>query len=122
MVSHNNRIAAVEKPMDTAKWPTRSNFVSLFQAHLGEAYASSLKTGQPIAFMFIGQTEPTPATGLALQVVLAHPAEFPVAIENALKTAKAAGQIPDEVLLALAETIVEMTKKEGEPDENRDGK
>ena len=118
---NNNRIAAMTTEVKKNKWPGRTDFGAMFDALLGTAYATAMKQNAPVAFMFVGQTEPTPVTGLVSQVCVAHPAELPVAIENILKTAKQAGQIPDEVLVALSESILDLAKEDescGPSDEN----
>lgn len=112
MIDPTNRIASIT-PEGPVKWPARSDHQTQFQALLGNAYAQSIKSGHPIAFIYISQTSPEPTMGLMTAIALAHPMELPVAIENLVKTAKNAGQIADAALVQLATNIMALVPTEG---------
>ena len=107
-----NRIAALEA---TEKWPDRARHGVMFQQLLGDAYAASVKEQAPMAFVYIGQTEPAPTQGLLSSFALAHPTELLAAIENMVRTGHAAGQLSFDAILVLARELVRIAQPEETP-------
>lgn len=110
-MNNNNRIASVDIE---EKFPDRARHRAMFEALLGDSYTTALKTGEPKAFVYAGQTDPAPTSGLLTQFALCHPSELLSVVENMVRTAHAAGHLSDLAVRALSEEIAKIPNERDE--------
>ena len=82
-------------------FPDREGHTRMFAGMLADAYAQALRQGEPMLFLYVGQTSTTrPPRGLASAMAVAQPSELIVAFLIQLELARADGVIPDALLRA----------------------
>ena len=105
-MTDRNRIAAHERELP--KFPDWEEHALMFDELLADAYSTQMKTGSPVAFVYVGQTAPEPTKACVQAMALANPCELPAALMATAKVARAAGKLPDAVVLAMIEDLREM--------------
>lgn len=103
----NNRIKSAVREVESA-FPDRAMHEAYFRQLLGDAFASEIAAGAPVAFVYIGQTRPTPTQGFTMQLAIADPTELLAAFVNAVRLSRDAGKITDAALGVTIDKLREM--------------